>query len=191
MMRIQQILIALALAACVAKAAAQDIEYTTLDRMYVKPDVPVQAVAGSGQVRVLAYHAFPTSLRHFKLVVQSEDFDVTLDPAETAEFKPTTLESFALKLKAKRKPAGDRVQIKIGMTADELRCDKQFTITVPLTAKAAREVNDALSLPVGEIEVNVRRFGEEIYYLYVIPIFALLGWLVWRKVSAGRKGSDQ
>lgn len=163
---------------------AQEIEYSTLDRMFVKPDVPLEPVHGTGQVRLLAYHSYPITLRHFRLIPKSEDFHVTVEPAEMGEFKPTTLETFIFTLTVKGKPAGDRAALHIGMAADELHCDKQFTITVPLTEKAAREINESLAIPVGEIEIHVRRFGEEIYYLYVFPVLVMLGWLLWRKHKA-------
>jgi hypothetical protein len=177
------LVVTLALSVC---GSGQDVEYATLDRMFVKPDLPLRAVVGQGEIRMLAYHSYPTSLHHFKLIVRSNDLDVRVEPVQMDEFKPTTIESFALWLTVKGKPQADRVSLSVGMTADELRSPKEITVPVPLTKKAEREVNESLAMPVGEIEVYVRRFGEEIYYLYVIPIFALVGWLLWRKRRAGR-----
>jgi hypothetical protein len=177
------LLVTLALSVC---GSGQDIEYATLDRMFVKPDLPLRAVAGQGQIRLLAYHSYPTSLHHFRLIARSDCLDVRVEPAQMDEFKPTTIESFALWLTVKGKPPADRVSVFVGMTADELRSQKEIAVRVPLTKKAEQEVNESLAMPVGEIEVYVRRFGEEIYYLYVIPIFALVGWLLWRKRRAAR-----
>ena len=167
-------------------ALGQEAEYLTLDRMFVKPDVPLHAVVGRGEVGLLAYHSYPMPLHHFRVIAKGENLDVTVDPAPMAEFKPTTIERFALHIVVKGRPASDRVPLSVGVAADELKSEKQFTITVPLTKKAERDVNEALMLPVGEIELYVRRFGEEIYYLYVIPILLMLGWLFWRKRSAAQ-----
>jgi hypothetical protein len=179
------------IAAGAATVSGEEVEYATLDRLFIKVDTPLRAVLGKGMVSVLVYHTYPTTLRHFKLVPKSDHFDIVVEPEQMDEFKPTTIETFALHLVVKGQPKSDRVLLSVGVAADEVRSDKQFTFTVPLTKKAEKEVNDALAMPVGEIELYVRRFGEEIYYLYVIPTVALLGWLLWRKRRAARGGKSE
>ncbi len=168
----------------------EETEYATLDRMFVKAETPMRAVVGRGQIKLLAYHTYPTTLRRFKVVAESEHLESATDPTEMAQFKPTTIEAFTLNLTVKGQPKSDRVELLVGMTSDELRSTKQFSILVPLTESAALEINESLVIPVGEIEVYVKRFGEEIYYLYVFPTLAILGWLIWRKRTTARMKSD-
>jgi len=190
-MAVRPFLLAVVLAAFAAAASGQEPQYTLLDQMRIKPEIPVRAVVGSGKIGLMLFHLYPTSLHHFKIIPQGEHLAVTVDPPEMAEFKPTTVETFYLHLVVQGQPKGDRLPLKMRMAADELRSDKEYTFPVPLTKKAEKEVNEEYVVPVGEIEVNVRRYGEEIYYLYVIPIFVMVGWLIWRKTKAAKSRTEE
>ena len=87
--------------------------------------------------------------------------------------------------------AATEAEIRSNRYVLELGCDRressiELDRTLPeLFFEIGDEVTeDNLNVPVGTLVVKVRRHPEIYYYWYLIPIGAIIGLLMWRKMAA-------
>jgi len=161
------------------------VQFAIWDRMFVKPQLPLRVVGEEGEVTLLLYHAYPSSLHNLRLSSPHPAFEMTADPPVVKEFEPTVFLNVTLHFRRRALVAGDTVVVPIEFSAEEMARSQAFDLTLPLTPQGEREVNEALSIPVGQVEVRVARFGEEVYYFYLVPMGLLLAWLLWRRTRFG------
>jgi hypothetical protein len=151
----------------------------------VKPELPLRAVREQGQVTLLLYHTYPTSLHHLRLRGRSDVLQVTTEPPDLAELEPTVIASVTLHLRRRGALFGDTAALPLEFSADEMSCRQTLSLTVPLTPPGEAAANEALSLPVGQVEVVVTKMGRVAYASQVAVALLLLAWLVGRRRKVG------
>ena len=166
-----------------ADAAATE-RYTTFEKLEYK----VQGVActgpSQGEATVTLYNKYPSALHNVRLHGRSDVLDVRVEPEVAAEFQPTAFLSFSVRASLRRGVQDDRAVLPLAIGADELVGRPSIEVTIPFSEAAAREVNDALALPVGTIEVRVSPYGNLQYYAYILATLAIIAWLIVRKRRA-------
>ena len=166
-------------------APAPEGLYTTLDRMYIRPGLPLTPVNPSARLDLSLYHCYPTALHHLRLIPESRYLTVTSTPREIPVLKPTTIVKMALDLTIRDSPPGQAVKLRLGVAADEISSPARYEVQIPLTKIAAERLNAGAAVPLGSIEVRVRRYGNALFLVYLIPTLALIAWVAWRKWRAG------
>jgi hypothetical protein len=101
-----------------------------------------------------------------------------LDPTEIASFVFAVQRTGAASLK--------RASLTVALWARELPGSKPVELTVPLTAKAEKELQQQLAVPVGTMEVRIGGWGNQVYLLYLLPMVGLLSWMLWRRRRLAR-----
>ena len=158
--------------------------YTTFEKLSYNVEGPVRAVRDGGEVTVTLYHAYPSALHNVRMNGSSDVLDVSVVPAVVEKLKPTLFQSFTVHVSLKRPVETDRVVVPLTIRADEFAGEPTIEVTVPLTAAAERAVNEALALPVGEVEIRVQPHSNVAYYAYALATVGILVWLVVRKRRA-------
>jgi len=204
-------LCALALLACPASCFGQEARYSpagaaeqprslTWDKFFYKVQLPVKAAAPASAVKLFVYHSYAGPLHDVCATGKSASLVVTRQPAALRELDPTEIASFNFAVQrtgARSGPRGalqgprgaaDRKQasLTIALRARELPGEKPIEVTVPLTAKAEEELLQQLSVPVGTMEVRIGGWGNQMYFLYLLPMLGLLGWMLWRRRRLAR-----
>jgi hypothetical protein len=171
----------LCLIAC-SEGWAADRSFASWDKFFYNVAQPVRAVRPTGSLKVMVYHSYPTALTNVRISGSGYSVVVdSVDPPVMAKLNPTEIKPFTVRLRVTRTSKQDTVPIALIVSADQLRDPKPINLTVPLTPKGEKEVATALSVPVGKMDLEVRRWGYEIYYLYLLPMILLLGWFFWRR----------
>jgi hypothetical protein len=177
-------LAALLMAAGALGADTGQTGHLSLDRLSYKVELPMP-IAGSGPpTRVSLYHEYPTCLSHFRLVSGTGQFRVTQSPPEIELFKPTLIETVELSIMPLAEIRGDTCDLPLRAMADELAPGQTFVVTVPLTAEGARELQEQMAVPAGQIEVTVKPYANLQYYAWIALTVVVIGVLMWRKVRA-------
>jgi hypothetical protein len=179
-------LCALALLACPASCFGQEARYSTWDKFFYKVQLPVKAAAPAGAVKLFVYHSYAGPLHDVGATGRSASLVVTRQPAALRELDPTEIASFSFAVR--RTGAADRKQasLTIALRARELPGEKPIEVPVPLTAEAEKELLEQLSVPVGTMEVRIGGWGNQMYFLYLLPMLGLLGWMLWRRRRLAR-----
>jgi hypothetical protein len=171
----------LALLLLVVPGWAQDALYTSLDRMYLRPHLPLPPVAPQATVKLSLYHTYPVALHHVRLLPQSPYLTVRQVPSDLSVLKPTTIDQVSLEMQVKERPPSDVVTLRLGLAADEIRAKSTYPLQIPLTEEAATRLQRASAVTVGNVEVRVRRYAGWSFLIYLIPTLILTGLLLWRK----------
>jgi len=166
-------------------AGAQEPQYATWDRLFVKPELPLRAVVERGEVTLLLYHTYPSTLHHLRLSGGGAAFEVTADPPELAELEPTLIVPVKLHLRRRGPMSGDTLTVPVEFAADEMSRRQTLDLTVPLTPQGEATGNEALSVPVGQVDVVVTKMGRVTYALQIGAVLLLLAWLVGRRRKLG------
>jgi hypothetical protein len=166
-------------------ASSPAASYTTFE--HIEYNVERAACTGpeTGEVTVTLYHRYPSSLHNLRLQGTSNVADVRVEPPAVQEFKPTLFQSFTVHVSPTQPPETDRIVIPLNIHADEFSGEASIEVTVPLTEDAEREVNAALCVPVGEVEVRVTPYGNLVYLAYIAACLAIIGWVIVRARRAG------
>lgn len=159
--------------------------YITFEKISYNVEKAVHTGPDAGEVTVTLYHAYPSTLHNVRLHGSSDMLDVRVEPAVVAEFKTTLFQSFTVHVSLKHPAGTDRVVLPLAILADEFAGEPTIEVTIPLTAEAQREVNEALALPVGEIELRVTPYGDLAYYGCIVGTLGIIGWLIVRRRRAG------
>lgn len=173
---------------CAGLAGAQQVEFATWDKLFVKPQVPLRAVADEGEAVLLLYHSYPSSLHHLRLTVTGEAVELRGQPPVLDELVPTVIEPVTLRLRRRGAPAGDTASVTVTFSADELSSGQAMTLVLPLTPAGEAKANAALTVPVGELEVVISPRGRMVCILQVLAVAALLIWWLARQRAANRVG---
>ncbi len=171
---------ALWLALCVV-CSAQAARYGAWDQFFYKVQTPLRAATPSAEVTLLVYHSYSGPLHNVRAIGSSDALEVVRQPSALATLDPTEISRFTFTVQSSRAATADRATLRVALRAQELPKEKSINVVVPLTAKAADDVNDKMRLPVGTMEVRVGGLGNQVYLLYLVPMLALLGWLLWRR----------
>jgi len=170
-----------------APCHAQNVKYAAWDRFYYNVRQPLKAVAPQGSVTLFVYQSYPTPLHDVTLRLAGGEFRAATVPPTLAKLDPTEIKTFTIKLRRQGgHRASDSARLTLQLRARELPGPRSITLTVPLTAKGEKRLADALAVPVGTMEVKVGGWGNEVYYLYLLPTVALLALLLWRRRRMGR-----
>ena len=166
--------------------ASEDAKYGTWDKFFYNVQLPLEAVVGTSRIKLLVYHSYPGSLHDLRVVARGDArLQVIAEPAPLRVLDPTEIQPIVLKLR-RMEPAGsfpnkDTAALTVEFRAREFAQPKSLELMVPLTPKGESELNERMSTPVGRMEVKVGGLGNQVYYLYLIPMLALLAWLLWRR----------
>jgi len=169
---------------CAAQAAAVEESrevYSLLDGLYVCVDAP--ACLGQGNIyRVTINHSYPTPLHRFRIAGSHPELAIRVEPEEVPALR--IAETMEFELHVARRPnarlVGDRVTIPLAFLADELASRATWPLVIPLTAAAEAELRDADALPVGTVEVRVRRWAGWETWAYTAGSLAILAALALR-----------
>ena len=171
---------ALGLASCL-RCSAQGSAYGAWDRFFYKVRSPLRATAPSAEVTLLIYQSYSGPLHGVRAIATSESLEVTRQPAPLGKLDPTEISQLTFVVRPLGTAKADRAALHIALQADELPGTKSVEVIVPFTADAAEDVNDQMRVPVGTMEVRVGGLGNQVYLVYLVPMLALLGWLLWRR----------
>lgn len=171
---------ALGLLICVP-CSAQAPTYGAWDQFFYKVRTPLPPAAPSAEVTLLVYHSYPGPLHDVRATATGESLEVTGQPAPLETLDPTEINRLTFAVRSGGAARADQATLRIALRARELPGEKAIAVTVPLTAEAADEVNEAMRVPVGAMEVRVGGLGNQVYLLYLIPMLGLIGWLLWRR----------
>lgn len=173
------------LIACGVSAAASGwAQFASLDRLSYKLEQPMPLAGSGSPTRMSLYHEYPSSLTRFRLSSGTNLFEVRQDPPIIELFKPTEIQTVSLFIRPRLEVEGDVFALPLEVSAAELAPGLTFTISVPLTPEGARRLQGEMAVPVGEIEVNVRRFANLHYYVWLGLTLAVIALLIWRKRRA-------
>lgn len=178
--------IALLLAAFCAELTASPAEeprdvYPLLDGLYVCADAP--ACLGHGHVyRVTVYHSYPTPLHRFRIAGAHAELAIRVEPQELPALSIGQTSEFEVHVAPlpNTRLTGDRVTVPLTFSADELASQRPWPLVIPLTAAAEEELRNADALPVGTVEVRVRRWAGWETWAYTAGSAAILAALAWR-----------
>ncbi len=169
-----------------AAPASEQVRYATWDQFFYKAQLPLPAAAPEGRVTLLVYHSYPGPLHDVRLMGRSEGLTVLRQPAPRAQLDPTEIVAFPMVVRRREGATGATASLEVELHARELPAGKTIALTVPLTAQAAQELQQQLTVPVGAMEVRVGGFGNQVYVLYLLPMLALLAWWGWRRRRLAR-----
>ncbi len=184
---------ALVLLACAAPCLAAEAKYSTWDQFFYKVQVPVKAAAPASEVTLFVYHSYPMPLHDVGATAKSDSLRVTRQPAPMRELDPTGIKSFTFAVRQDGASDLKQTSLTVTLHAKELPGAKPIEVKVPLTAAAEKELQQQLSVPVGTMEVRVGGWGNQEYVLYLLPMLALLVWMLWRRKRLAElrgRGSD-
>lgn len=172
--------------ALISHAHPQDdaIRFATWDRLFIKPELPINAVVKRGCIRLLLYHSYPAPLHNVQFRATSKVLEVRFEPPVLKELKPTLIVGVDMHLKRNvaLKPDGDIETLKIHITAEEVTGEVRYEVKVPLTKEAEQRVNESMFIPIGAIELRISRFGAVLPYIYWSIIIGLLALWLWRRL---------
>ncbi len=154
---------ALVLLACVALTAqcsGQEPTYSTWDRFFYKVELPVKAAAPASEVKLFVYHSYPTPLHDVGAVGTSASLTVTRQPAVMQKLDPTEIASFVFAVQRTGAASLKRASLTVALRARELPGSKPVELTVPLTAKAEKELQAAARGPGGHHGSPYRWLGK-------------------------------
>jgi hypothetical protein len=177
----------IAMAVCLLASAcpAQEV-YATWDQLFVKPQVPVRAIADEGDLTLLFFQTYPSSIHGLRVSIEPGQPLEATEPATLSELPPTIMAPVHLRLKRTAPTADDTVMLRLGLTATNLTGPETVEVRVPLTPRGETLVNDALTVPVGEVQVVVTHTGRFAYWGQGAAVVVLLVWLLWRKRRLNR-----
>jgi hypothetical protein len=179
-------LCALVLFTCTVPCLAAQTEYSAWDQFFYKVQLPVRAAAPASEVKLFVYHSYPTPLHDVGAAARSDLLKVTRQPAPMRELDPTEIRSFTFAVRHDGAAAPKQTTLTVTLHAQELPGAKPIEITVPLTAAAEQELQQRLSVPVGTMEVRVGGWSNQAYVVYLLPMLALLTWMLWRRRRLAR-----
>ncbi|MBI5832782.1 MAG: hypothetical protein HZB16_10800 [Armatimonadetes bacterium] len=176
-------------------------QYATWDKLFLKPQVPMVAIAPEGTVTLLAYHQYPAAMHNLRAAATSEQLTLTVravpmsdktlvgrDPATLAEMPPTEIHSFELHaVRRAGAAAADVAKVTVTFTADELREPLAWDMVVPLNKAGEKQANDPLTMPAGEVQVVVVRSSKAVFAYQVALCLLLLAWWWRRKAMIGSR----
>jgi len=184
-MRVRMAIWLLWLAALAISCEAQSVKYAGWDRFFYKFQLPIKAAAPDTQVRMSIYHSYPSTLHNVRVNSDSKAIEVSTRPAAIRALDPTLIQSMVLHVRLKDTRVGQSTgKLALSLSADELPSSKPVVLTIPLTTSAEKEVNEAMAVPVGRMEVTVGGLGRAGIYIYAALIVILLVWFVRRRARA-------
>lgn len=149
------------------------------DHLVLAPDKELIRIEESGEFRIYIENTFPTALNDVRLFVESQAFDIEIEPQAIERLVPGERSFFLVRLRLHKgfKPGDYPLKINVGAKSSELKSSIEM-INVVVEEKRI-ESKDA-----GEIVVKVEKipFWEKTYF-YIILILFLVTILVWRKTS--------
>lgn len=165
----------------ISACPAQETRYGTWERFFYKVQLPLKVAAPDTQVRLSLYHSYSSPLHDVRATGRSTSLTITQQPAALKELEPTEIQDFTFRIKRGNSGEAKQAALRIEFQARELPGTRKIEVSVPLTAGAEKELNEQLGVPVGTMEVKVGGWASQVYFLYIIPMLGLLGWLLWRR----------
>jgi len=169
---------------CAAQSVATEETrevYSLLDRLRVCVESPARL--GQGNVyRLTVYHSYPTPLHRFRIAGTCAELSLRVEPRELPTLRigeTAELEIHVAPLPNARLTV-DRVTVPMTFSADELASDQTWPLVIPLTTAAEQELRDADAVPIGTVEVRVRRWAGWETWAYALGSAGILAALAWR-----------
>lgn len=160
----------LPISSCVAHLC--DNIYREPDRLVVKPERQMVRLEKTGSLGIYMKNTYPAPLHNLRLVGESSAFEVEVEPVIIEVLNPEEKIYLLVKLTLKKgiEPGSYPLLIKVGAKQFELRPAMQIDIQKEKGPE-----------PIGEVMIQVERFAQAKYYLWLLPILFLLIILIYRK----------